>query len=461
MAKAAESKKNIESLGQLSLPPHSTDAEAALIGGLLLDSENQAYDKIADIVSERDFYHTENKEVFKVIQSLSEESKVTDLLTVSDYLDSSTEFEPKPSIEYLSEIVESTAGNSNITEYAKIIREKALLRELIQISSEIAQSAYKPEGKSPSELVDIAESHIFEIAERGNRNMVFAEMSDLVKQTYDELDKRSQGGGGITGVSSGFRELDNLTAGLQNGELIIIAGRPSMGKTAFALNIAEHTALADENPVAIFSMEMSASSLAQRMISSLGRVNAHSIKTGQLEERDWNRVDGAIQQIKNAPIYIDDTPSLTPIELRARARRIQREKGLSLIVIDYLQLMSVHGNKENRATEISEISRNLKALARELNIPIIALSQLNRSVEQRTDKQPQMSDLRESGAIEQDADLIAFIYREEVYDPDTDKKGVALINVAKQRNGSIGQFNLTFLGRYTRFENWVPEYEQI
>ena len=461
MAKAAESKKNIESLGQLSLPPHSTDAEAALIGGLLLDSENQAYDKIADIVSERDFYHTENKEVFKVIQSLSEESKVTDLLTVSDYLDSSTEFEPKPSIEYLSEIVESTAGNSNITEYAKIIREKALLRELIQISSEIAQSAYKPEGKSPSELVDIAESHIFEIAERGNRNMVFAEMSDLVKQTYDELDKRSQGGGNITGVSSGFRELDKLTAGLQNGELIIIAGRPSMGKTAFALNIAEHTALADENPVAIFSMEMSASSLAQRMISSLGRVNAHSIKTGQLEEKDWNRVDMAIQLIKNAPIYIDDTPSLTPIELRARARRIQREKGLSLIVIDYLQLMSVHGNKENRATEISEISRNLKALARELNIPIIALSQLNRSVEQRTDKQPQMSDLRESGAIEQDADLIAFIYREEVYDPDTDKKGVALINVAKQRNGSIGQFNLTFLGRYTRFENWVPEYEQI
>ena len=461
MAKAAESKQNIESLGQLSLPPHSTDAEVALIGGLLLDSENQAYDKVADLLSERDFYHRENKEVFKVIQKLSEQSKVTDVLTVSNYLDSSTDFESKPSLEYLSEIVDSTAGTSNIAEYAKIIREKALLRELIQISSEIAQSAYKPEGKTPTELVDIAESHIFEIAERGNRNMAFAEMSDLVKQTYDELDKRSQGGGKITGVSSGFRELDNLTAGLQNGELIIIAGRPSMGKTAFALNIAEHTALADENPVAIFSMEMSASSLTQRMISSLGRVNAHSIKTGQLQEKDWNRVDGAIQQMKNAPIYIDDTPSLTPIELRARARRIQREKGLSLIVIDYLQLMSVHGNKENRATEISEISRNLKALARELDIPIIALSQLNRSVEQRTDKQPQMSDLRESGAIEQDADLIAFIYREEVYDPDTDKKGVALINVAKQRNGSIGKFNLTFLGRYTKFENWVPEYEQI
>ena len=460
MAKAAEYKQNTESLGQLSLPPHSSDAEAALIGGLLLDPDNQAYDKIADILSDRDFYHPENKQVFTAIQLLKEQSKVADLLTVSDYLDSGSDFE-EPSINYLSDVVENTAGSSNIIEYAKIIREKALLRELIQISTDIAQSAYKPEGRSPSELVDLAESNIFEIAERGSRNVAFSEMSDLVKQTYDELDKRSQGGGEITGVSSGFRELDNITAGLQRGELIIIAGRPSMGKTAFALNIAEHTALADDNPVAIFSMEMSASALAQRMISSLGRVNAHSIKTGKLEEKDWNRIDGAIQQIKNAPIYIDDTPSLTPIELRARARRIQREKGLELIVVDYLQLMSVPGSNENRAVEISEISRNLKALARELNIPVIALSQLNRSVEQRTDKRPQMSDLRDSGAIEQDADLIAFIYREEVYDKETDKKGVALIDIAKQRNGDIGEFNLTFLGRYTKFENWVPEYEQL
>ena len=440
---------------------HYSDAEAALIGGLLLDPDSQAYDKIADIVSDRDFYHPENKQVFTAIQSLKEQSKVTDLLTVSDYLDSGSDFEEESSINYLSDVLEKTSGSSNIIEYAKIIREKALLRELIQISSDIAQSASNPEGRSPSELVDLAETNIFEIAERGSRNVAFSEMSDLVKQTYDELDKRSQGGGQITGVSSGFRELDNITAGLQKGELIIVAGRPSMGKTAFALNIAEHTALADDNPVAIFSMEMSASALAQRMISSLGRVNAHSIKTGQLEEKDWNRIDGAIQQIKNAPIYIDDTPSLTPIELRARARRIKREKGLELIVIDYLQLMSVPGNTENRAVEISEISRNLKALARELNIPVIALSQLNRSVEQRTDKRPQMSDLRDSGAIEQDADLIAFIYREEVYDKETDKKGVALIDIAKQRNGDIGEFNLTFLGRYTKFENWVPEYEQF
>ena len=462
MAKAAEAQGlNLISDKKGNTIPSSSNAEAALIGGLLLDIDNQAYDKIANILSDRDFYHPQNKQVFTTIQLLKEESKVTDLLTVSDYLDSASDFKEKPSINYLSDIVENTAGFSNIIGSAKIIREKALLRELIQISNDIADSAYKPDGRSPSELVDLAESHIFEIAERGNRNATYSEMSDLVKQTYDELDRRSQGGGEITGVSTGFRELDNITAGLQKGELIIIAGRPSMGKTAFALNIAEHTALADENPVAIFSMEMSASALAQRMISSLGRVNAHSIKTGKLEEKDWNRIDGAIQQIKNAPIYIDDTPSITPIELRSRARRIQREKGLSLVVVDYLQLMRVPGNKENRAVEIAEISRNLKALARELNIPVIALSQLNRSVEQRPDKRPQMSDLRDSGAIEQDADLIAFIYREEVYDKETDKKGVALIDIAKQRNGETGEFNLTFLGRYTKFENWVPEYEQL
>ena len=462
MAKsAAETNRSNKSLGQISLPPHSTEAEVALIGGLIMDPNGEAYDKIADLVSDRDFYHPENKAVFLAIQQLRENSKVTDVLTVSDYLDSNNTDLPQSAIEYLSEIIETTAGSSNVAEYAKIIREKALLRELIQISNDISQNAYKPEGRSPTELVDIAESYIFEIAERGSKKGAFSMMSDLVKETYDELDRRAQGGGGLTGVSSGFRELDNLTAGLQKGDLIIIAGRPSMGKTAFALNIAEHAALADEEPVAVFSMEMSASSLAQRMISSLGRVNSHSTRTGKLEERDWNRIDGAIQQIKNAPIYIDDTPSLTPIELRARARRIQREKGLSLILIDYLQLMQVHGNKENRATEISEISRNLKALARELNVPIIALSQLNRSVEQRTDKVPQMSDLRESGAIEQDADLIAFIYREEVYDPETDKKGIAQINVAKQRNGAIGKFNLTWVGRYTKFENWVPEYEQF
>jgi len=460
MATTAQSQSKIESLGHLTLPPHSTDAEAALLGAMMLDPEGQAYDKIATIVTERDFYHPENRSVFIAIQKLSEDQKLTDLLTVSDWLDSSGKFSIVPAIEYISELVDNTAGTANAAEYAKIVRDKALLRELITISNQIAQSAYKPENKSPSELVDEAEQRIFEIAERGTRNSSYLELNQTVNYLMDELDKRAQKGGGLTGISSGFKKLDELTTGFQKGELIIIAGRPSMGKTAFALNIAEHTALSDNNGVAVFSLEMSAEQLAFRLISSLGRVNQTSLKTGKLRDQDWDRIDGAILQMKDMPIYIDDTPSLTPVELRARARRIQREKGLSLIVIDYLQLMQVPGSKENRATEISEISRNLKALARELKIPIIALSQLNRSVEQRVDKIPQVSDLRESGAIEQDADVIAFIYREEVYNPDTDEKGTALINVAKQRNGPIGKFYLTFLGQYTKFENYIQGYKE-
>ena len=460
MASTAQSQPQIKSFEQLKKTPHSTKAEAALVGGLMLDPDGQAYDKIANIVTERDFYHPENKAVFTAIQKLSEDQKLTDLLTVSDWLDSSGTFSVVPAIQYISELVDNTAGTANIGEYAKIVRDKALLRELITISNNIAQSAYKPENRSPSELVDLAEQRIFEIAERGTRNSSYLELNQTVKHLMDELDKRAQKGGGLTGISSGFRKLDELTTGFQKGELIIIAGRPSMGKTALALNIAEHTALADNNPVAVFSLEMSAEQLAFRLISSLGRVNQTSLKSGKLRDTDWDRIDGAILQMKEMPIYIDDTPSLTPVELRARARRIQREKGLSLIVIDYLQLMQVPGSKENRATEISEISRNLKALARELGIPIIALSQLNRSVEQRVDKSPIISDLRESGAIEQDADVIAFIYREEVYNPETDEKGTALINVAKQRNGPIGKFYLTFLGQYTKFENYIQGYKE-
>ena len=461
MATTAQSKPQIESLGHLTLPPHSTDAEAALLGGMMLDPEAQAYDKVANIVTERDFYHPENKAVFVAIQKLSENRKLTDLLTVSDWLDSSGTFSVVPAIQYISDLVDNTAGIANVGEYAKIVRDKALLRELITISNQIAQSAYKPENKSPSELVDEAEQRIFEIAERGARNSSYLELNQTVNYIMDELDKRAQQGGGLTGISSGFKKLDELTAGFQKGELIIIAGRPSMGKTALALNIAEHTALADNNSVAVFSLEMSSEQLAFRLISSLGRVNQTSLKTGKLRDQDWDRIDGAILQMKDMPIYIDDTPSLTPVELRARARRIQREKGLSLIVVDYLQLMQVPGSKENRATEISEISRNLKALARELKIPIIALSQLNRSVEQRGGEIPRMSDLRDSGAIEQDADLIAFIYRHDVSDPDNvDRKGQAEISLAKQRNGPTGKFKLTFLGDYTKFENYIQGYKE-
>jgi replicative DNA helicase len=330
MATTAQSQPQIESLGHLTLPPHSTDAEAALLGGMMLDPEGQAYDKIANIVTERDFYHPENKAVFTAIQKLSEEQKLTDLLTVSDWLDSSGTFSVVPAIQYISELVDNTAGTANVGEYAKIVRDKALLRELITISNNIAQSAYKPENRSPSELVDLAEQRIFEIAERGTRNSSYLELNDTVKHLMDELDKRAQKGGGLTGISSGFKKLDELTTGFQKGELIIIAGRPSMGKTALALNIAEHTALADNNPVAVFSLEMSAEQLAFRLISSLGRVNQTSLKSGKLKDKDWDRIDGAILQMKEMPIYIDDTPSLTPVELRTRARRIQRDNCFNL-----------------------------------------------------------------------------------------------------------------------------------
>ena len=456
----AESQQKIELPFSKELP-YSTEAEALVLGGMMLDPEGQAYDKIADIVTTQDFYHLKHKKIFEAIQKLTEAGKLADPYTVSDWLDSSGSWkviDVRPAIHYISELVEIAPGIVNIRGRGEAIRDKALLRELVEVSKVIAQSAYNFDGKPPSQLVDEAEQKIFEIAERGNRNSTYLELRQMIQPTYDRLYQRSQKGSGLSGVSSGFRELDKLTAGLQEGELIIIAGRPSMGKTAFALNIAEHIALSDKNnPVAIFSMEMSAEQLTFRMISSLGMVQGNALKTGKLTDKDWDRVDGAIQQMKEAPIFIDDTPSLTPVELRARARRIQRERGLSLIVIDYLQLMQVSGSKENRATEISEITRNLKALARELQIPIVALAQLNRSVEQRTDKKPIMSDLRESGSIEQDADLIGFIYRDEVYHKDTDKKGQAFIDIAKQRNGPIGDFILTFLGRYTKFENYIPQ----
>jgi replicative DNA helicase len=337
------------------------------------------------------------------------------------------------------------------------------LRSLIQAGNEIAASAYHTEGREISELVDEAERKVFEIAEKGQRRgSGFVQMRQILGKTIDQIDERYQNQEAVTGLSTGFSKFDELTAGLQKGDLIIVAGRPSMGKTTLALNIAENAALnmtKGKNPTAIFSMEMSVDQLALRMISSLGRVNQSSLRNGRLADDDWPRINGAIQQMQEAPLFIDDTPALSPTEIRARARRLKRQHGLSLIVVDYLQLMKVTGNTENRATEISEISRSLKALARELEVPIIALSQLNRSVEQRPDKKPIMSDLRESGAIEQDADLIIFIYREEVYDKDTIRKGQAEINIAKQRNGPVGEFRLTFQGKWTRFDDYVPEIE--
>jgi replicative DNA helicase len=441
---------------RLKLPPHSIDTEQSLLGGLMLD--HKSWDKIADIVSAEDFYRKDHKIIFAAIAALAEDANPCDVVTVSEWLDSRGELEKAGGLEYLASIANETPGAANARSYAKILRERSMLRSLISAGNEITGAAFASDGRTAAEIVDDAERLVFEIAESGSRGRSgFKSLKQILPEAVDRIDVLHQSDGDITGISSGFAEFDKLTAGLQPGDLVIVAGRPSMGKTTFAVNMAENAAIGAKVPTAIYSMEMPAQQLAFRMISSLGRVDQTHLRTGKFPDEDWSRINTAVQLMSDAPIFIDDTPGLSPTEIRARARRLQREHGLGLIVVDYLQLMSVPGNKENRATEISEISRSLKALAKELSLPVIALSQLNRSVEQRQDKRPVMSDLRESGAIEQDADVIIFIYREEVYNQETPRKGIADISIAKQRNGPIGDFPLTFVGRYTKFENWVPD----
>ena len=441
---------------RLKVPPHSIEAEQSLLGGLMLD--HKSWDKIADVVSETDFYRKDHQLIFAAIANLAEDANPCDVVTVSEWLDGRGELDSAGGLEYLASLANETPGAANARSYAKILRERSMLRALITAGNEISGAAFASDGRSAAEIVDDAERRVFEIAETGSRGRSgFKSLKDILPEAVDRIDVLHQSDGDITGIPSGFNEFDKLTAGLQGGDLVIIAGRPSMGKTTFAVNIAENAAIGAKIPTAIYSMEMPSQQLAFRMISSLGRVDQTHLRTGRFPDEDWSRINTAVQLMTEAPIFIDDTAGLSPTEIRARARRLQREHGLGLIVVDYLQLMAVPGNKENRATEISEISRSLKALAKELSVPVIALSQLNRSVEQRTDKRPVMSDLRESGAIEQDADLIIFIYREEVYNPETPKKGLADISIAKQRNGPIGDFPLTFVGRYTKFENWVPD----
>ena len=441
---------------RLKVPPHSVEAEQSLLGGLMLD--HQSWDKVADVVTAPDFYRKDHRLIFAAIAALAESSNPSDVVTVSEWLENNNQLDEAGGLEYLATLANETPGAANARSYAKILRERSMLRSLITAGNEISGAAFNTEGRSAAEIVDDAERLVFEIAESGTRGKSgFKALKEILPSAVDRIDLLHQSDGDITGISTGYTEFDKLTAGLQAGDLIIIAGRPSMGKTTLAVNIAENAAIGAKVPTAIFSMEMPSQQLAFRMISSLGRVDQTHLRTGNFPDEDWSRINTAVQLMSEAPIFIDDTPGLSPTEIRARARRLQREHGLGLIVIDYLQLMSVPGNTENRATEISEISRSLKSLAKELSLPVIALSQLNRSVEQRTDKRPVMSDLRESGAIEQDADLIAFIYREEVYNQDTPRKGIADIAIAKQRNGPIGDFPLTFVGRYTKFENWVPD----
>jgi len=439
------------------VPPHSIEAEQAVLGGLMLD--NSSWDAIADRLTADDFYRRDHQLIFAAIADLAGRSEPCDAVTLSQFLERNGQGVETGGLAFLGSLANNTPSAANIRAYADIVRERSQLRGLIRVGGEIVSSVHESDGRSVSELVDEAEQRVFQIAEGSRKGAGFVALREELGPLIDELDKRHQNQGELTGVSTGFHKLDEITTGLQAGDLIVIAGRPSMGKTTLAINIAENAALGKKKVgVAIFSMEMSRSQLALRMVSSLGRVDQSKLRRGDFDQTDdWPRITGAINQMRAAPIFIDDSGALTPTEVRARARRLKREHGLGLIVIDYLQLMQVTGTAENRATEISEISRSLKALAKELAVPVIALSQLNRSVEQRNDKKPVMSDLRESGAIEQDADVIMMIYRDEVYNSDSPRKGQADVIIAKQRNGPVGEIVLTFLGRFTKFENHAPE----
>lgn len=446
----------------LKIPPHSVEAEQSVLGGLMLD--NNAWEQVADVLVEKDFYRRDHQLIFNAIEQLMEKAQPVDVVTLAEFHDQRGELDKVGELAYLGTLARNTPSAANIAAYANIVRERSILRQLIQIGNNIANMAFTPEGRNSEEMLDTAERHVFEIAEKGaKRGGGFIQVKEVLSSVVDRIDQLFEQDSGITGLPTGFIDFDEQTSGMQPADLIIVAGRPSMGKTTFAMNIAENAAIQAKAPVAIFSMEMPADSLAMRMLSSLGRIDQHRLRTGKLNDEDWPRLTSAIQLLNDAPLFIDDTGGLSPTELRARARRLKREHGLSLIVVDYLQLMQGSSNgrqAENRATEISEISRSLKALAKELNVPVIALSQLNRSLEQRPNKRPVMSDLRESGAIEQDADIIVFIYRDEVYNEDSAEKGKAEIIISKQRNGPIGTIALTFQGKYTRFDNFAPAYYQ-
>ncbi|WP_372717074.1 replicative DNA helicase [Immundisolibacter sp.] len=441
----------------LKVPPHSIEAEQSVLGGLLL--EHAAWELVADRVTADDFYRQDHRLIFEAIRGVQDLGQPCDLITVSERLEQLEELERAGGMAYLGLLAGGVASAVNVATYADIVRERSIARHLIEVGSQIADSGFHPQGRSIAELLDEAEGRVFEIADRGARaRSGFESIKDLLPAAVERLEKLYRSGVPLTGLSTGFSDLDRMTSGLHPAEMVIVAGRPSMGKTSFAMNMVESVAIRAGQPVAVFSMEMPAEQLALRMISSLGRVDAHRVRTGQLHEDDWPRVTSAVTLLGEANIFIDDTPALSPLDLRARARRLKRQHGLGLIVVDYLQLMQVPGAKENRATEISDISRSLKALAKELSVPVMALSQLNRSLEQRPNKRPVMSDLRESGAIEQDADLILFIYRDEVYNEDSADKGKAEIIIAKQRNGPIGHLHLAFLGAYTRFEDLAYDY---
>ena len=443
-------------LEYLRVPPHSIEAEQSVLGGLLLD--NAAWERVSDTLREEDFYRHDHRLIWHHIARLIELSRPADVITVHESLTSAGKAEEVGGLAYINALAHNTPSAANIRRYAEIVSERATLRRLVSIADEISANALNPQGKEAKQLLDEAEAKVLQISQEGQRGLAgFQQIQPLLSQVVERIDElyHREGDSDVTGVPTGFSDLDKMTSGLQPGDLVIVAGRPSMGKTSFSMNIGEHVAIEQGLPVAVFSMEMGAVQLAMRMLGSVGMLDQHRMRTGKLTNEDWPRVTHAVSKMQDALVFIDETPALTAMEVRSRARRLHRECGqLGLIIIDYIQLMSGGSGSENRATEISEISRSLKGLAKELNCPLIALSQLNRSLEQRPNKRPVMSDLRESGAIEQDADVILFIYRDEVYNPDSPDKGSAEIIIGKQRNGPIGTVRLTFQGSSTRFLNF-------
>ncbi len=441
----------------MKIPPHSIQAEQSVLGGLMLD--NQMWDVIADRVGEEDFYRKDHRMIFAAIKDLAEKQDPFDVITLSELLEQVGSLDDAGGLAYLGTLAKDTPSAANIAAYADIVRERSVLRQLIHVGTEVSNIAFQPEGRDTAEILEYAEQKVFQIAEQRQRGSKgFTPIKTLLANAVDKIEKLFQQEGSLTGASTGFTDFDEMTSGLQSSDLIIVAGRPSMGKTSFAMNLAENVSIKSDKPVAVFSMEMPGDQLAMRMMSSLGRIDQHKVRTGNLDDDEWPRMTSAINILAEAKLFIDDTPAMSPMEVRSRARRLVREHGpLGMIVLDYLQLMQSPGYAENRVNEISHISRSLKALAKELDVPVVALSQLNRNLEQRPNKRPVMSDLRESGSIEQDADVIVFIYRDEVYNEDSPDKGTAEIIIGKQRNGPIGTTRLTFLGQYTRFENYTAD----
>ena len=439
-------------VAKLKLQPQSIEAERSVIGALLISSDS--WDGVAEVVAAADFYRPAHLAIFRQIALLVDRGEPVDVVTVSDRLLATGELDAAGGHTYLAELAEQTPTASNVRAYAKAVRERSVLRKLINAAQDIASAGFNPEGRSSEELVDEAERLIMQISESGQKAGGPQGMEGLLKGAIDRIEELYNTGGDITGLTTGFIDLDRMTSGLQPSDLVIVAGRPSMGKTSFAMNLVENAALASDRPLMVFSMEMPAEQLVIRMLSSLGRIDQSRVRTGKLEQDDWPKLASATEKLKGTQVFIDDTPALTPTELRSRVRKLVREQGdLGMIMVDYLQLMRVAGSGEGRTAEISEISRSLKAIAKEFKCPVVALSQLNRSLEQRPNKRPVNSDLRESGAIEQDADVIMFIYRDEVYNEDSPDKGVAEIIIGKQRNGPIGSCRLSFQGQFTRFEN--------